>query len=104
MSQDHDATPTAAHANRPRFDPTINLGHIITFIGFIAAGMAAYNGIDKRLALLEQFRVMQVSRDAEQDAAVQAQSADIRASQRRIEDKLDRLAERLPPSPHGGQP
>lgn len=101
MTPDHDTT-TPPHFSRPRFDPTINLGHILTFVGFLAAGMAAYNGIDKRLALLEQFRVMQVSRDADQDAAVQAQGADIRASQRRIEDKLDRLAERLPPPPRGG--
>ena len=101
MTPDHDTT-TPPHSTRPRFDPTINLGHILTFVGFLAAGMAAYNGIDKRLALLEQFRVMQVSRDADQDAAVQAQGADIRASQRRIEDKLDRLAERLLPPPRGG--
>ena len=26
---------------RVRFDPTINLGHLLTFVGFLATGMAA---------------------------------------------------------------
>lgn len=29
----------------PRFDPTINLGHIFTFFGFLLAAAGAYYGI-----------------------------------------------------------
>jgi len=29
----------------PRFDATINLGHVLTFIGFILAGAGAYYGV-----------------------------------------------------------
>lgn len=45
----HDAD----NKKRPTFDPTINLGHILTFIGFMATGMATYSTLDKRLAVVE---------------------------------------------------
>ena len=40
--------------NRVRFDPTVNLGHVLTFIGFIISGFLAYQNIDKRIAVLEE--------------------------------------------------
>jgi hypothetical protein len=30
---------------KPRFDPTVNLGHLLTFVGFIAATVAAWYGV-----------------------------------------------------------
>lgn len=38
---------------RVNFDPTINLGHLLTFCGFICAGFGAYWTLDKRVSLLE---------------------------------------------------
>lgn len=38
---------------KPVFDPTINLGHILTFLGFIAVGGGAYLNIEKRVTVQE---------------------------------------------------
>jgi len=38
---------------RVTFDPTINLGHVLTFVGFLVTGFSAYNLIDKRVTVLE---------------------------------------------------
>ncbi len=37
-----------------RFDPTINLGHVLTFLGFLVTGIVAYSTLEKRVALLEE--------------------------------------------------
>lgn len=40
--------------NRPRFDPTINLGHIITLSGVIVAMVASWYSVDSRLSGAER--------------------------------------------------
>jgi hypothetical protein len=35
------------------FDPTINLGHVLTFLGFLAVGGGAYLNIEKRVTVQE---------------------------------------------------
>lgn len=35
----------AAQAPRVRFDPTVNLGHLLTFAGFVAAALGAWYGV-----------------------------------------------------------
>lgn len=86
---------TADHAhverNRVRFDPTINLGHILTFVGFVLTIAAAWNSLDKRLTVLEVDRSAQVMRDKQQDDSMQQSMQSVRASQGRIESKLDTL-------------
>ena len=37
-----------------KFDSTINLGHILTFLGFMVAGLAAWTTLDKRVVVLEE--------------------------------------------------
>lgn len=36
----------------PRFDPTVNLGHILTFGGFIIAGSAAFYAVKTDVAVV----------------------------------------------------
>lgn len=38
---------------RPRYDPTVNLGHVLTFIGFIATGAAGYFDLRERVSLTD---------------------------------------------------
>jgi hypothetical protein len=38
---------------QPRFDPTINLGHILTFLGFMAAGFGAYSSVRAEMAVYQ---------------------------------------------------
>lgn len=52
---------------RLAFDPTINLGHVLTFVGFLAAGFSAYSTLDKRMTLVEQHAAVVVERSREQD-------------------------------------
>lgn len=49
------------------FDPTVNLGHILTFIGFLVAGFIAYQALEKRVLILETNLQRQEMRDAQQD-------------------------------------
>ena len=39
---------------KPRFDPTINYGHILTAVSFIVAGAGAYYGMRAELQNVDQ--------------------------------------------------
>ena len=42
-----------------KFDSTINLGHILTFLGFMVAGLTAWTTLDKRVVVLEESKKSQ---------------------------------------------
>lgn len=53
-----------------KFDATINLGHIITFIGFILAGFGAWSTLDKIIPDPQQaadakFKVLELAQKGE---------------------------------------
>ena len=78
-----------------RFDPTINLGHIITFFGFLVAIFTAWSTLDKRVIVLEENRRVQLAIDQAQDAR-QAQSTDqITSAIVRLERQTERIADKL---------
>lgn len=52
---------------RLRFDPTVNAGHILTFVGFLVAGFVGWTTLDKRVVVLEEQRKTQEVRDTSQD-------------------------------------
>lgn len=74
-----------------KFDNTVSMGNVLTFIGFIVAGFGAYGAMDKRVAVLEESRINQVQIDRRQDQ----DSADMKRTNREdfkeINSKLDRL-------------
>ena len=55
---DQASTPKA------RFDPTINLGHLITFGGFILAGVGAWYGVKSEVANIE-YRISSIDKTVE---------------------------------------
>lgn len=57
-------------SKRINFDPTINLGHIITFCGFLIAGSGAYWTLDKRVSILEDRAVQIETKLKENNASV----------------------------------
>ena len=80
-----------------RFDPTVNLGHLLTFAGFIIAIFAAWTNLDKRVVVLEESRHAQQLRDNHQDSLnnqqfdqVSASLREVKALLMRLEDKLDK--------------
>lgn len=87
--------PTNGDAQRKiRFDGTINLGHILTFVGVLCAGFAAWATMDKRVVVLEEARLVQTQIDRRQDE----DRADIRRLMREdikdLSNKVDRLLDR----------
>ena len=78
-----------------RFDATVNLGHIITFIGFLLAGFGAWSTLDKRVIILEENRKLQSNVDAAQDLRLAQASDQITSAILRLERQTERIADKL---------
>ena len=83
-----------------KFDPTINLGAIISFITFLVLSISVYNALDKRVLVLETGTSKQELRDLNQDAdrariSLEAKEAfvDIKHGVERLSDKLDQQSQ-----------
>lgn len=81
------------HRGGVKFDATINLGHVLTFIGFVIAGFTAWTTLDKRVTVIEERSSYQAQVDRNQDAqlaasmlAIKESLADIKANVNRITD------------------
>lgn len=62
------------------FDPTINAGHILTFVGMGFALFLAWTNLDKRVVVLEERGSYQKLRDDTQDQAVTQQLVEIKSA------------------------
>lgn len=71
-----------------KFDPTINLGHVLTFVSMVAAVMASYAILDKRVGVLEErsnAAIAQASdRQIEQKESLREIKSDIKDLQRSV--------------------
>lgn len=72
------------------FDPTINLGHVLTFISLVIAGFAAWSALNTRVAVLEEARVQQSARDSSQDALIKERIAEVLAAVNRVDARVER--------------
>lgn len=77
------------------FDPTINAGHLLTFVGFIVAGFVGWSTLDKRLVVVEEARKAQVQTDQHQDTLHRASIDAVRDSLREIKEGVQRLNDRM---------
>lgn len=91
-----DFTPLDRPSKKPRFDPTINLGHILTFVGFLVAGFGAWATLDSRIVSLEENRKTQAAIDQAQDRRYDYGIGQVQSHLDRIDSKLDRIIERRP--------
>lgn len=87
-------TPQPAHGG-VRFDPTINLGHVLTFIGFAVAGFTAWSTLDKRITVIEERASFQTQIDRNQDAVLNSNMLVIKESLGEIKSQVTRVSERL---------
>lgn len=78
-----------------KFEPTINLGHVISLISFLLAGLGAWQALDKRLVVVEQMQLNQVNTDKRQDAQLDETKKIVREDLKEISGKLDRIAEKI---------
>lgn len=82
-----------------KFDGTINMGHLLTFTAGLLAGVAAWNGIDKRITILEEARLSQGRRDDTQDSLLRDRIGSIEATLNKIDQRVERLGDRLTERP-----
>lgn len=83
--------------DKPRgivFDKTVNLGHILTFLGFVCTGMIAWSTLDKRVVVLEEGRKAQAQIDRHQDESLQQNMATIRDQLQDIKRSVEKIADR----------
>lgn len=77
------------------FDATINLGHILTFIGFLVTGFMAWQSLDKRVLVIEQQANYQRLRDQNQDTEQSVQTIHINESLQEIKRSVEKLNDKL---------
>ena len=78
-----------------KFDATINLGHILTFVGFLAAGFGAWSTLDKRLTVIEEHRYLQKQVDLSQDNRATEAAQAMRDVLTRLDKQVERLNDKL---------
>lgn len=74
-----------------KFDATINLGHMLTFLGFVIAGFTAWSTLDKRVTVIEERAGFQAQIDRNQDATMAANMAVIKEALAEIKLQLSRV-------------
>ncbi len=83
-----------------KFDPTINLGHILTFASMVAAVMASYSLLDKRVGVLEERSNAAIAqaadRQSEQKESLREIKSDIKDLQRSVNDISRAVAGKRP--------
>lgn len=91
------------HLGQPRkrltFDPTINLGHVLTFLGFIAAGAGAYSTLNQRLTILEERTAAAEARGREQQLDMKGALQEIRADVKEVQRSLNDVNRNLVQQP-----
>jgi len=78
-----------------RFDKTINLGHILTFLGFLVTIMVTWTTLDKRVVVLEESRKAQAVLDQSQDNRAAEKFTEIRETLGEIKRSVDRVNDKL---------
>ena len=76
---------------RVNFDPTINLGHILTALVMLATGFTAYNNLDKRLSMQEQMTVQVTATRVEKDQAFKETLTEVKGDVKELRRSIDDL-------------
>ncbi|WP_250438718.1 hypothetical protein [Delftia tsuruhatensis] len=95
---------TESHHPRRRmvFDPTVNLGHMLTFVGFLVAGFSAYSTLDKRVSVTEIQATVAIERMREQDSRMKETLTDIRRDVKDLQKSVNDVNRYLSSGPSRG--
>ena len=85
----------ADERKRLTFDPTINAGHLLTFVGFLLTLSVGWATLDKRVVVLEEARKTQAQVDQHQDAMQRANVDSVRESLQEIKSGVRELNARF---------
>ncbi len=88
----HNDAPPEAPRKRVRFEPTINLGHVLTFVGFLMTIAAGWQAMSTRVALVEQRTSAIEQRSVEQENRLKESLGEIKADVRDIKRSVDEIA------------
>jgi hypothetical protein len=80
---------------RLHFDPTVNAGHVLTFLGFLITGFIGWTALDKRVVALEEARKTQQQIDQHQDQMSTVNMRTIERSLVEIKDQIREVNQRL---------
>lgn len=85
---------------RLNFDPTINAGHILTFISMVIAVIISYSLLDKRVGVLEERSntaiIQAADKQAEQKESLREIKSDIKDLQRSVNEISRAVAGKRP--------
>ena len=85
---------------RLNFDPTINAGHILTFISMVVAVGVSYSLLDKRVGVLEERSntaiIQAADKQAEQKESLREIKSDIKDLQRSVNEISRAVAGKRP--------
>lgn len=81
--------------NKFRFDPTINLGHVLTIVSFVVIAMMQWNVMDKRIVILEEFRAAQRERDVAQDMVAKDKFQEVRDALLDLRRGIEKVADKV---------
>lgn len=82
---------SSAYRRKLNFDPTINAGHILTFLGMMFALFAGWTSLDKRVVTLERDSVHQQKIDNAQDATIKEKFDDIKTIVRDVQASINEI-------------
>ena len=89
---DRRGTPQAP-SHGVKFDPTVNLGHVLTFIGFMSAIFAAWTTLDKRVTVIEERAAFQAQIDRAQDSKLAESMVQIKEALTDIRSNINRITD-----------
>ncbi|MBN9411347.1 MAG: TMF family protein [Burkholderiales bacterium] len=92
--RDSDIVPLENGRPRRRvsFDPTINLGHVLTFVGFMVAGFSAYSTLDKRQSVYEQQMTFVVENARAQEMRLNAALGELKTDMKELQRSVNDLS------------
>ena len=82
------------------YDPTINLGHVITFMSMLALGATAYFDLRERVTVNELRQQVIEAEQAAEKARIRDSLTDIRIDLRDVKRGIEQLARPTPPRPN----
>lgn len=91
----HQEVETMQERRKLTFDPTINAGHLLTFVGFFLTLSVGWATLDKRVVVLEEARKTQAQLDQHQDALHRASQDSVRESLSEIKQGIRELNARF---------
>lgn len=99
MSDSNFDTLGEGRRKRITFDPTINAGHILTSVIFVAGLFVGWTALDKRVVALEEGRKGQEQVDRHQDQMQGQNMMQIRESLSEIKRSVEKVSDKLERKP-----